>query len=151
MPVINTSNAGKRIDMSSFFGDGAYIQIKKMSKTIKRKIQLLSFDGAMTKVTKKMIEESEATGKTIEEITSVELGKYFLDLTTEEREKAGEISAMIEELLLIEGVDPLNHNLTNEHGIIITLGVDFWEYFPEPAAFIMNEVKDYNKDSSVFF
>ena len=89
----------RQLDLSTFFGQGAYITIKKLPRTVKKRLAVLNMDSALVKVAKKIME----TGKMqdIEKMDPAELGKIYLDLPSEDKAEAQSIADELELIYLV--------------------------------------------------
>jgi hypothetical protein len=143
MPDIRSlkQNNEKRLDVSTFFGPGAYITMKRLPRTIKKRLAVLNMDGALIKVAKKIMETNDLND--VESMDPAKLGKIYLDLPAEDKIEAQKIADELELIYLIQGIDPLKHNLTEDEKPI-ELTLDFWEQFERAALFVVASVKEFN-------
>lgn len=143
MPDISDlrSSLTKKIDMSEYFGKDAYVMIKKLKKSSKKRIQLLSVDSTLSKIALNIVKDKGFDPK--EKMDYVEIGKMYMELPADQRLEAENVAEKIENIYLIEGIDEVDHNLT-ENDKPLVLDVDFWEMFPEAAAFVIAKIKELN-------
>jgi hypothetical protein len=134
----------KKLDLSTFFGDGAYITIKRLPRTLRKKLQILQMDSALLKVARKLVDGNDLAS--IAQVSAEKLGQLFIDLPQEEKDIAQRVADEQEIIYLEHGVDQVKHNLTMD-GKPFELSVDFWESFEQVALFVIQSIKDFNGEA----
>lgn len=143
MPDITSRMSGrtKKLDVSQFFGESAYITLIQLKRTERKRIQLLSMSTAVASISRKMAESGGP-----DNFDPISVGRMFLELPEDERNKAAEVSGEIEKIIIESGVHQTNHNLLDNEGKPYPLNIDFWENFPEACQFVIEQSKKFNED-----
>jgi len=148
MPDINNiiQKNEKRIAMDDYFGEGAYITIKKITRSNNAKMQLLNSESGMTALLVDMYKKGEIKSfESVTELDNREIGIKIMSMPAEVQEKSAQAVKQIEQILFGDCVDPEKHNLT-ANGEKIILGVEFWEQFSDGAEYVMQKINEFNSE-----
>lgn len=118
MPKINKIFSGntKKIDISDFFSDvmeeneKAYVHVNKLSPIVQRKIQIASIN----KMSKNQ-EIFKKVSKIGEEITDDQMMEIIVNSDISAQSDVIKLQQEIEEIVINDGIDQLNHNFTDEN------------------------------------
>jgi hypothetical protein len=146
----------KQLDLSHFFGEPAYITIKRLSRDTKQKIQLFSAGSISTKFSQFItagLEKGDIDPEKMADDESIkeQLLKMAQTMTPEELEQSQETLYTVDELYLLNCVDQEKHNFTDKDGNLVKIDKYFFsELIPgEVVQFILCEIKSFNKTSAL--
>jgi hypothetical protein len=164
------SSSEKRLDITVYCQDilsegekEVFITIKKMTKTLKRKLQILATEkisNASGKALSKIIEDNGLTLAEIDSFRNKTLNdpekeklilKSFLnaDINFEEKKKLDDYQNEVEKITFKECVCSKKHNFTDLKGELIDISdYNFWDKLGKDflVLFIINEIEIFSED-----
>jgi hypothetical protein len=108
MPDINNiiQKNEKRIAMDDYFGEGAYITIKKITRSNNAKMQLLNSESGMTALLVDMYKKGEIKSfESVTELDNREIGIKIMSMPAEVQEKSAQAVKQIEQILFGDCVE----------------------------------------------
>jgi hypothetical protein len=146
----------KRLDLTEFFGEEAWITIKKLNKKTLTRISFSSIDTFSSKMGTELIKQLKE-GKKYNKITpemgdeeAIELLKE-MNLTEEKSELMQKAANNIEQIALEMGVDPLEHNFVDENGKTFEWTYEVWMKIGTQALlkYVVDEIKSFSQGFSL--
>jgi hypothetical protein len=134
-----------------------YIYIKKLPRTIQKKIQILSSESIKGEKGKNFIKKLKASGYTLNDLKKVNSDNALeflekVDLDEVDLNELNYTSTEAEKLILNNGINKTKHTFKDEHENSIELNYDFWEHSLNDEAliiYIINEIKKLSKGFSL--
>jgi Glu-tRNA(Gln) amidotransferase subunit E-like FAD-binding protein len=150
----------KRIYISKYFGiedeQKEYITIKKLDRSIKKKIQLLSINTISGKTGHNIIKQLKKKGLSIEDLDKIKQTDQLdlmleFDFNKSQADSMTDMTIELEKMILEAGVDPLKHTIENSKGEKLKLNYEFWNKIgnDDLIEFILNAIKDFSQGFSL--
>ena len=153
MPNIGTITARKRkkLDLAEYFNEEAWIYIKIIPRTVKKRMEMLSLDAMTSKLAMK-INEGIQNGDIAEDdnIDSTKMAVIIGNLNPEDKKQIEDATRELETLTLESGVDEKEHNFVDEKSNPVLLTPEVWDTMPiEVTNYVIAQVNDFNTGFSL--
>jgi hypothetical protein len=159
----------KRLDITNYCKDimsesetEVYITIKKMTKYLKTKTQLLAYENIDSKSSKILAKAVSDNGLTLKDIDAYQnktlndpekeklILNIFLgaDIDIEGKKKLNNYQNEVEKVIFAECIDKAEHNFDDDGKKIDISNYDFWNKLGKEnlILFIMEEIKKFSED-----
>lgn len=159
--LLNIINSGeKRLDITEYCKDflenedeKAYITIRKMPYSLKRKVHLLTMESLAGKAGKQYLKKLKEMGLSISDLEKLEGEKALdfmisLDIDLKEQQEISNFGDDVQRLILTNCILPDKHNFIDNNNELIQINdYNFWEKLGDERLikFVISEIKTFSE------
>jgi hypothetical protein len=148
------AKADKKVDLSKFFNEEAWITIKRIKRDVFKLYSFMVMNGLEMNMAKQYMSD----GKNVD-INNIDTKKAITTLESINNEdviKLAENSKQAEKLLLENAVDPDNHNFVGEDEKKIKLNYGFWQTYgavkvdnESMTDYVIKQITEFQRENSL--